>query len=243
MQDLEAGKPVFSGVVEEGRMRRGFRSSWILAAGAVFVAMIASGSEARAALSGITISGGFKPGTGDPPYDYIFEVYLAPDTTIYKNEIIKIGTATSGLKDDLVGVTTDSLYHEIPSGHWSSPTIKEVDKTFPYASDVAWKFVGPTYENVTGKVKHIGELEIQTTVNFNSKNPFPVKSGTLLDFTYSLHGVTVQGPPIVLEDLSVQSLAVVPEPSSSAIVLLTGGTAAIAGLIARRRRRRPARTA
>jgi hypothetical protein len=212
-----------------------------LAAGAVFAAMIASGSEARAALTGITVSGGFKPGTGDPPYDYIFEIYLAPGATIYKNELIEFGTATAasvkkGDTDYLLGITPASLHAEDPLKKWELDDITEVYKKSPFGSDVTWEYSVKTHTNTTGNPEHIGELSIQTVIDFNNQNPFPVKAGTPLTYMYEL-GTQGSGP----QTLYLQNLAV-PEPSSAAIVLITGGPAAIAAIV-RRRRHRPGGTA
>ena len=65
---------------------------------ALLGAMIAGEREARASKAGITITGGTKPGTGDPPYDYIFDVYLNPGSSIkFSGDSFTI--------DNLVGVT------------------------------------------------------------------------------------------------------------------------------------------
>ncbi len=184
-------------------------------------------------LTGITIGGGFKPGTGDPPYDYIFKIYLDPGSTFGKNDFITI--------DSLVGVKPSSLSKEpenSPKVVWGAPTIRLENSTAPYASDVTWTFSGTkTYANPAGSGKelYLGTFEVQTAVNFNKKHPFPVSSGTIIDFTFG-HGKKTDGSgTITLSNLTA------PEPASSTIVLLTGGTAALGGLVVRTRRRWKAR--
>ncbi len=217
-------------------MRPRVQGGWLIMGMAVLGAAIAGGGEARAALAGITITGGFQPGSGDPPYDYIFRVYLNPGATIHKDDLIRIGTATSGYIDDLVGVNKHSLHSEIgevKGARWELEKIKVVEKAFPYASDVTWEYSGRDLTNGTGIKELIGILEIETVVDFDNSTAqrtfsHYVKSGTPIDYEVN----KVAGGRILLQDL------VVPEPSSSRIVLVAVAAAGIAVLVGGRRGRR-----
>ncbi len=226
-------------------MRRSTKGAWVMAGLAVLGAMMAGGGEARAAVTGIAIGGGFKPGTGDPPYDYIFQVYLNPDSSLVSPfNPLNPGLASnpdSFTIDNLVGVTSVSLTSQpenLPSVVFI-PSITQTLTTYPYASDVTWSFYGlTTITNNTSSPELLGQFEVETSVNF-ATGP-PVQAGTIVDYTFSVaDGNGNQTPPgsgtIILADLST------PEPSSAAIVLLTGGTAVLGGLVVRTRRRRKAR--
>jgi len=209
------------------------QGGWLIMGMAMLGAAIAGGREARAALTGITITGGFQPESSDPPYDYIFRVYLNPGATIHKGDLIQIGTATSGYIDDLVGVNKHSLHSEIgevKGAKWELKKIKVVEKGFPYASDVTWEYSGKTLTNGTGIEELIGILEIETVVNFDDSTEqrtfsHYVTAGTPIDYEVN----KVSGGRILLQDL------VVPEPSSSRIVLVAVATAGIAVLVGGRR--------
>ena len=57
-------------------MIRCMKCRWLLAGLCCLTAMFIGPRDAEAGSSSITITGGYKPGGGDPPYDYIFNVYL-----------------------------------------------------------------------------------------------------------------------------------------------------------------------
>ena len=216
-------------------MKRGTKGAWVMAGLAVLGAMMAGGGESRAALTGITIGGGFQPGTGDPPYDYIFQVYLNPDSSL----VSPYGSLYSLTHPDyftingLTGVTLFSATSqpEDPLGMiWVSVTSH---------SSVTWAFYGTT--SITnpansGQELLLGTFEVQTTKDYPIGQP-PVSPGTSI--SYSFNVANGAGNPthggsgtITLANL------LVPEPASSTIVLLTGGTAALGGLVVRTRRRR-----
>jgi hypothetical protein len=206
---------------------------------AMLSAAIAGGREARA---GITLTGGFKPVTNDPPYDYIFDVYLNPKSEIGNpTTIAQFFHPTHFTITGLVGVTDDSLASSIGDlgdpVYWA-PSISQTSFCSPYVSSVSWSFLGtqPIINNSSTKSLFLGQFEVETTVNF-TKGP-PVKSGTAVN--YSLTVTDSNGHTVSTTPGTVQLFSLVPEPSSAAIVLLTAGTAGSVTLIARVRRRRKA---
>ncbi len=210
---------------------------------AVLGAMVVVGREARA---GISLTGGFKPTTGDPTYDYSFEVYLDPGDTITTGDSFTI--------DALPGVVPKTAYKSLklpsysltgepddPPGVIWTPSISLLSTTKypdPYKSNITWTFYGDTpIVNPAGSGQKIdlGEFDVVTAVNF-ATNP-PVTNGTPVNYAYTVlggNGKSSSGTGIV------ELFSLVPEPSSATIVLLMGGTSGFLGLIARLRRRRPA---
>jgi hypothetical protein len=221
-------------------MTRGFRSQWFIMALALIGSMIAGGPQARGNVTtGITISGGFTPVTSDPYYDYVFDVYLNPGSSIKFGDSFTV--------DNLVGVTWFSVFSanqpENPLGVIWVPSVKQSPAPYPYSSDVTWSFFGlSSYNNPSAATQPIliGQFDIETTVNF--KNGPPVAPGTSISYSYSVDGGAQVSDPKNPPSFAITNLAA-PEPSSSAIVLLIGGTAAAAGLVVRVRRRRSAPTA
>lgn len=201
------------------------RGAWIAAGIAVLGAMIA-GAEARAGTAGITIKGGFKPTTGDPPYDYIFEVYIDPGFEV------EAGAFNNFQVTDLVGVTSGSLSSQpgsIPTVIWT-PT--------PATENITWTFLGNTsIPNNTTSDLYLGEFTVQTTENF--PNGPPVSPGTLIDYNFTVFDLSTNQTVSGSNSFPIVNLGV-PEPTS--VVLLAVG-AAILPAIAARRGRRTARTA
>ena len=213
-------------------MRRRTKGAWVMVGFAALGAMMSGGGEARAAVTGITIGGGFKPGTGDPPYDYIFQVYLNPDSSIVSpyGGLYSLTHPDYFTIDGLKGVTVFSLTSqpEDPLG------VIWVPVTGP--SSVTWAYYGTsTITNNSSQELLLGTFEVQTTKNY----PYgpPVTSGTSISYSFNVadsKGNPVQGS----ESFMIQAI---PEPASSTIVLLTAGTGALGGLVVVTRRRRKAR--
>lgn len=195
-------------------------------------------NEVEAATSAITITGGYKPGGGDPLYLYVFDVTLnAPDSpgtnTFTTNDFFKI--------DGLPGITSGSLTSAPPTSPGSPPfdvawvpTITDLNQSPPDASDVAWTFVGTHVYSASTPggpaTQFLGEFQVLSTYDFPAGTvPFP--SGTEFTYTFSIDGRTGGGTstfPII--DLSV------PEPSSA--LMLAVGTAGML-LVWLRQRQRP----
>jgi hypothetical protein len=204
------------------------KGAWIAVGLAVLGAMVAGG-EARAGTAGIHIGGGFKPVGGDPPYDYVFQVYLDPFFEVQAN-----GSPLNNFEVfDLVGVTSGSRTTQ-PG---SSPTV--VWTPTPATDDVTWTFTGNTsIPNKTKRELLLGQFTVETTQNF--PNGPPVPPGTVIDYTFTVFdlrtGKTITGS----DSFQIGALAV-PEPSS--VVLLSVGAAAMSAIVVCRRRRQAARTA
>ena len=88
-------------------MRRAFRRMWVVTGLALLATMIVGEREARAALTGLTITGGVKPGTGDPTIDYVFSVYLNSGSSFNEpyTSLSSLLHPDSFTIDGLVGVT------------------------------------------------------------------------------------------------------------------------------------------
>jgi hypothetical protein len=205
-------------------MRPRIKGAWLAAGIALLGAMIAGG-EARAGSRGITIDpGGIKPGTGDPPYDYIFYVYLDPDFEIQASgsplNFFQVGSTTT----PLVGVGTDSLTHQptsIPSVVWTP---------LPGTEEVSWTFLGNTsIPNTTSSNLFLGEFIVQTDKSYTSP---PDKPGTIIDYTFTVFDLATH---TTISGSNSFTLVSIPEPSS--VVMLAAGAAAIAVMVIRGRRR------
>jgi hypothetical protein len=218
-------------------MWRRLKGAWFMTGLAVLGATIAGGLEARAGTAGITIDGGFEPTTGDPPYIYIFQVFLDPGFAVVSSrpDFFTI--------ESLVGITTNSLTSEpenLPTVVWV-PTINQSGAPSPFSSDVTWTFLGNTpitNPNPPGSNLEVflGQFEVQTSVSF--ANGPPVPPGTIINYTFLVEGLN--GPVSGSGSFPIVDLTV-PEPAS--IVLLTVGAVALPMFVARRRRRQAARSA
>lgn len=224
-------------------------------------AMIAGGREARAALTGITITGGTKPVSPDPVSEYIFNVYLSAGATIEDGDYFTVKSLT--------GVTTNS--QATSPFELSSPSrfltysaswvamagysiSVEGDDLVPVAvaGNITWVYTGQNsiVNNTSSSMALNGPgspytglfsvntdpaLDVTPTIGASIPYSFNIDGGAILSPDLQYPGTPA--PTFQLADL------VTPEPASSTIVLLTGGTGALAGLIVRGRRRRLARTA
>jgi hypothetical protein len=180
--------------------------------------------------SSITITGGYKPGGGDPPYDYIFNVYLnAPSSTgtnTFQNGDSFTIDVLPGIHQSQVPSTTIPL-------QWSLFSLTDVapPSSAPYAADVQFKYGGTTpYIESTppGGSAYLGQFEITSTYNFPT-GVVPYPSGTVLDYTYTIDGQTQQGG-------GTFQIFSVPEPSS--FILLAAGAGVLPLIWLRQRSRR-----
>src|SRR5579883_1632761 len=163
-------------------MRRGFKSAWILAGLAAIMALtVGGGAEARAGTRGITISGGFKPGTGDPPYIYFFDVLLDPGFEVRQFDLFTIF--------DLKGVTGASLSSQPPP---SLPGFGWLPN--PGQEQISWTFIGttpiPNDHPVGSNIEvPLGQFSVQTSQSFASP---PVPPGTKIPYTFTVFDLTTQ---------------------------------------------------
>jgi hypothetical protein len=234
-----ASDPIIPGVIaEEEGMRQRFQGGWILIGMAVLGATMAGDREARAALTGITISGGFKPVTPDPVYEYVLNFYLDPGYSVYKYDFIKV----TGLKGVASGDTTfaPSEYNLVST---KKGFVKDYSVSWQPLTDtgsVEWDYQGSQpYINNTAAELFLGQFRVDTR-NLTNPGGTPTDNAIVdysFNITLSQDGSAAEGSgSFRVTDLTT------PEPSSCTIVLLTGGTAALSGLIVRVRRRRRART-
>ena len=192
----------------------------LLAGFVALAATLAGGTEAYAAGAVVKITGGYKPGTGDPPYDYIFQVFLEPpDIPPGGSNFIASGDffSISGLP----GVTSGSLTSQPGVG----PGV--VWQPMPSTDSVTWTFFGnQNYVATTAEVP-IGQFIVETTENFTSP---PLPDNTTINYFFSYDGGTATGTG----QFAIRNLSI-PEPSS--IIMLSAGAGVLSMIVIGRRRR------
>jgi hypothetical protein len=192
----------------------------LLAGLVALAATLSGGIEAYAAGSVLKITGGYKPGTGDPPYDYIFQVFLEPPTIPPGgNNFIASGDffSISGLP----GVTSGSLTLEpgVGPGVIWQPT--------PSTDSIEWTFFGNQNYVATTTEVPIGQFIVETTEDFTT---VPLPDKTTINYFFSYDGGTATGTG----QFAIRNLSI-PEPSS--IVMLSAGAGVLSMIVIRRRRR------
>jgi hypothetical protein len=240
-------------------MRRGFHCAWLVAGLAMLGAMGVDGREGRAGTIGII--GHIKQGSGtggDPPYTYIFDLYL---TSGFINS--DGGKLTDFFTvDGLVGVSGsgyDSSQIANPSAPSEPPTTAPVGSPqamefwntpsggiaatpsppptgfkadgYNYNSNVTWEYVaGPTinFTNPGPNGVFLGEFTVNTSWSYEFGQPYPMSPGTIIDFSYTIGGTTGTGTFVLLG---------VPEPSSIVLMLLGGAILPLATVYRRRQLR------
>lgn len=188
----------------------------------------------------ISLSGGLVQGSGggsDPPYIYVFDVYLTSGEIIPGSTIYSYFTV-----DGLVGVDTNSLpsatqpdlLHPYNGEFWQPSGIStsgtgSTTPGFNYASNLTWSYTGGPTETVLGFF--LGQFTIETDYqNYIAGTP-PVPFGSMLSYTYSLDGGgtgNTGGGTII-----VQNGYPTPEPSS--IILMLAGATVLPYLAVRKR--------
>jgi hypothetical protein len=185
--------------------------------------MLIGEQEARAGgLPAIAVKGGYKPGSGEPPYDYIFQIYMEPTNTILAGDSVTF--------DSLIGVTpnnfpkhgdvgsTTSEPNNPPAVIWTPAISYPTNTTFPYASNLTWSFFGNTPISATpstGEV-YLGQFVVETTVNFTSP---PYANGAIIDYSWIINGQTSTG----MSQFPIFNL-LIPEPSSAVLLLVGVGS-------------------
>ncbi len=249
-------------------MRR-FQDACFIAGLAVLGAVIVqaydaqSGAMAGSVHSSIGISGGVISGGGgggsDPPYDYVFDVYLTSGSIS--------PTATNSLSnftiDGLVGVASYSFAQANPATGMNSqgsttsqpPTSQPANLTWVvpsggiatsfispstgpptgtnFESSVTWNYLaGPTTITWSGTNILLGVFTIETAWGSYAANTPPVKIGSTLNYSYNIDGVTGKSGNTGSPPIVVQSL---PEPSSVVLMLAGGAILPLTSLYRRRR--------
>ena len=213
-------------------MRRSMKSRWILAGLCSLTAMFMGVRVAEAgSMSAITITGGYKPGGGDPPYVYTVDFTLNPPATpgtntFTTNDFVEIsGLPGVNSGSTVVGPTTD-----FPSVAWSLPQYNTFDTpggSAPFASDVTEFFLGTKQYQATNPGSPIDLGTFVITSSFGGFTEQPLPTGFEVSYTFSVDGVIGSGFFIFN----------VPEPSSA--ILLASGAGLIPVILVVRRRRQP----
>jgi hypothetical protein len=205
------------------------RGAWI-AAGLAVLGAIVAGGEARAGKAGITINpGGTRPGTGDPPWEFVMEVYLDPGFEVKASgspsNFFEVGSSSpiGPPTTPLVGVGADS--------HTFQPTTVQWLPT-PATETVTWTLHGKRSVANTGTSElFLGQFIVVTDRSFS--NP-PVAPGTLIDYNFRLVDLATK---TTITGSNSFILVSIPEPSS-VVMLALGAAGAMSAIVVRRRRSR-----
>ena len=219
------------------------KSCLILAGLCSLTTMLVGEREAQAgstlAKNAITITGVYKPGTGEPPFDYIFQVFLNAPTVPGTNTFMKGDSFTV---DGLPGVDTNSTQNapfNPPTVEWSGGALNMVvtaspPASAPFESDFSWVFNGSNVYSVAegDSPLFLGQFTVLSSFDFPT-GVVPLPNGTLLTYTFTADGGGTGTFPIMN--------ASVPEPSS--VILLAVGAGVLPMFWLRGRRRRQERQA
>jgi hypothetical protein len=231
-------------------MLRHMKSKWILAGLCGLTPMFAGIRDAQAAptlSSAITITGGYMPGGGDPPFTYTFNLWLnAPSVSNPGTNYWQSGDSFT--IDALPGLNSASGHTEPfnpPAVTWSAGASGTTftspppgPPTYPtpyYYSNFTWFYTGTEVYSATtptggpvGAMAFLGTFTVTSTYDFpNGVVPLPPNSN--VDYSYT-------GPPNsgVTFTFQIQSI---PEPSSAILLSLGAGGMLPMFWFARRRRR------
>jgi hypothetical protein len=224
---------------------RNKRSS-ILTGLAMIGATLAATSDTHAAptKSAISISGGIVQGSGgDPPYIYVFDVFVEsgtwnPGALSFTIEGL-VGVSAAGYGGLSLGSTSSQPGPLNPyNGETFDLTnLVTTPSTAPsmltgtnYASDVTWSYEsGPPLTSSGEPAGYIGQFTIETSwQNYAAGSP-PIAPGTILLYTFSGSGGMGDGT------INIQNgIPGVPEPSS--IILMLAGATVLPYLAIRKNR-------
>jgi hypothetical protein len=237
-------------------MLRCIKSRWTLAGLCGLAAMFAGPRDAQAVStlsSSITITGGYMPGGGDPPFTYTFNVWLnaPPITSPGTNSWVSGDSFTI---DALPGLNNLSGHTEPfipppanPTVLWSAgasdttftspPPPPPTYNTPYYYSDFTWVYTGTMNYYATtpvngpvGAMQFLGTFTVTSTYDF-PEGVTPLPAGSNVSYTYN-------GPPNggVTFTFPIQNFSV-PEPSSAILLSLGAGGILPMFWLAKRRRR------
>ncbi len=195
------------------------KSPWVVAVAAAFAVVMASTSQAHAK-GGIGISSGMTQQTGDPMYNYLFEIDLFAGSTLLTGGFITVYDIP-----DVPNPLTSQ-----PNITWGAETLK-TGKTpngamvfdDPNIYNVTWQWNGAPIVNNSASNLNLGTFTFGTTIELSSP-----PSETLL-YVGSLDGVNASNQGSIMVNA-------VPEPSS--VILLLAGIGMVPVLWLRQRRRR-----
>ncbi len=197
------------------------KNSWVLAGVAAFTVVMACGGKAHA--KGIAVSTGMTQQTGDPMYNYVFEIDLLAGSTLQTGGFITVydipfvpNPLTS--QPNLSWAAETLLVGKTPQG--TPPT----DPDNPNIFNVTWQWKNAPISNNSNSSENLGNFVFGTTIELSSP-----PSVTLL-FVGSLDGTNFSNQGFVGVN--------VPEPSSVILLLAGVGTLPVFWLRERRRRLR-----
>ncbi len=202
------------------------KSSWILVGVAALAVVMASGSEAYAK-GGIVASMGMTQQTGDPMYNYVFQIDLLAGSTLQTGGFITVYD---------IPYVPDPLTSQ-PNLSWAAETLLVgktptgtpiTDPDNPSIYNVTWEWKDAPITNSSSSNQDLGNFVFGTTTELSSP-----PSVTLL-FVGSLDGVNFSNQGYV-------GINAIPEPSS--VILLLAGVGTLPVFWLRERRRRPGRQA
>jgi hypothetical protein len=172
--------------------------------------------------SSITITGQQRPGKGDPPYDFLFDVTL-------ENNSPSVKAGDYFTIQNLIGITPANFpaagdqgsSSSAPSSNWV-PMIGPLTQSAspPYASDVTWTYEGNSPIPGDLGAVFLGQFTVETAISFSSP-PYP--DGAIINYSYNIGGQTSAGSG------SFSITTTIPEPSS--MVILVTGTGVVSLLL------------
>jgi hypothetical protein len=230
-------------------MRQDIQRTMILAGLTLLGAMVATGREARATVSGITIKGGIVQDPNDPPYTYQFAIYLdgtilppaSATTSVTFTHLLGVGSGSQSLLPPLAITTMDQF------GNAWTPTINQTqgpsmaDPNLDYFSDVTWTYAGHHAIASGPNPLLLGVFEVTTVEDFAPGYPSALTSSPIA-YSYSLnHGSTDEMGTSGTVTLQVGGVFTAPEPSTAIAVLWAIAGLPLLWLFRRKRlRRQPA---
>jgi hypothetical protein len=188
-------------------------------------AVLTTGLEAEG--SSITITGHQRPGTGDPIYEFMFDVTLQNNSPfIQADDYFTIHGLLGVTPANFPASGDQGSSSTAPSSLWSVTIGPVTQSSAPYSSDVTWTYTGSIPIMASSVPVDLGQFTVDTVTSF--ANP-PYADGTLIDYSYNIGGQTSAG------DGSFPMLSSIPEPSS--LMMLATGTGVVLLLLPVRQHR------
>jgi hypothetical protein len=223
-------------------MTRRVKRSWIVLGLGVLLWIAGDGCESQAA-SAIGIKGGYKPGKGDPPIDFLFQAYLEPPSNVGESNTLQSGDSfTINALPGVTSASTNSVdvppHLPVPNYSWSNASFAAVTNPYlspPYtdptfAANVTWTYTGTDTVVATTSPVYLGQFAVQSTFNF-AAGQLPMPDGTTVTYSFTFDGQGASGS----DSFAIQNLSV-PEPSSVFLLAASAVTLPVWWLGERRRR-------